>query len=442
MNTCEIATESKIDAQRVPTATAQATAPVKRRVRLPEWDVESESDLERVLSQVEQVQTPRGPVLRWKGAKDAGIIEHEVDAESEAALEPDPYWPNLGERGEGARLLFDAGLKKKAFRYADCERRAEKTTCSTFPGEHRFFKRYHCMNRFCGYCGPVHRARLHAHYEPMLKAFLRDADTPSGFTLARFNFTMRCNGEVPSAEQVRNFNEAVRRTVRRAVRKVLRHRAGNGDAWALSALKSRKTTYGILFSDEVGFETRGHMPDDLRATHGLNLHCHALFYGPFLKDWGIGWEVFRDTWREETCRLFGEESHGCYITHLRGWRSEPVLAIKHALNHLLKYVSKCPYETLERMVQLEVCFDGARRVHAGGLWHGLKEAEHGHGSGYCPVCEKEGRKSALYLHRRLLPNGGELPEYWPVATLEAQGWWDIEKVREELGLSDSLGSGP
>lgn len=367
--------------------------------------------------------------------KQSEVVENEVDAEREKNLEPDPYWAELGERGKGAQALFDAGLQKKAFRYADCETRAEKAECSNFPGEHKFFKRYHCLNRFCAYCGKVHRARLQAHYERLLADFLRDHDTPSGYTLARVNFTMRCNGEVPTREQVRAFNQAVRKTVRRAVHKILKVRASTGDEWAASALESRKATYGILFSDEVGFETRGHIPDSERVAHGLNLHAHGSFYGPFLKDWKQGWEIFRDTWRQETQRAFNEESHGCYIKHLKGWRSNPVPAIKHALNHLLKYISKCPYETVQRMAELELAFDRTRRVHAGGLWHGLKEPEHKHsGSGYCPVCKKEGRESALFLNRRLLPTGGEIPEYWPVKTLEAEGYRDLEEVRRKLGF--------
>lgn len=369
-------------------------------------------------------------------------VEHEVDAEREEDLGPDPYWAELGERGKGAQALFDAGLKKKAFRYADCETRAEKAECANFPEEHKFFKRYHCLNRFCAYCGKVHRARLHAHYEPLLVDFLRGHDTPSGCTLARVNFTMRCNGELPTREQVRAFNQAVRKTVRRAVHKILNIRAAADDEWAASALKSRKATYGILFSDETGYETRGHIPDSERLAHGLNLHAHGLFYGPFLKDWKEGWEIFRDTWREETQRAFGEESHGCYIKHLQGWRSNPVPAIKHALNHLLKYISKCPYESVQRMAELELAFDRTRRVHAGGLWHGLKEPDHKHGgSGYCPVCKTEGRDSALYSHRRLLPTGGEIPEYWPVKTLEAEGYRDLEEVRRKLGFNPNDSSG-
>ncbi len=372
-----------------------------------------------------------------------GCVEHEIDAEPEESLLPDPYWRELGERGEGAKALFDAGLKKKAFRYVDCEMRGEKTECSRYPAHHRFFKRYHCMNRFCSKCGKVHRARLYSHYSPVLAAFLNDCPSLPFHTLARVNFTMRCDGVVPTREQVRAFNQAVRKTIRKAVRVVLKERAKAGDEWARSAFKSRKVVYGILFSDEVGFESRGHVPDAKRKAHGLNLHAHGVFYGPFLQDWKQGWEIFRNTWREVSARAFGEQSHGCWIKHLTGWRAKPDRSIRHALNHLLKYISKCPYETMQRMADLESAFDHTRRVHAGGLWHGLKEPEHRHfSSGTCPICQKAGRESALYMHRQHLPNGGELPEFWPISVLREQGYMDLEEVRARLGTNPYERRGP
>ncbi len=189
--------------------------------------------------------------------------------------------------------------------------------------------------------------------------------------------------------------------------------------------------------NEFGYETRGHLPDDKRVTHGLNLHGHGLLLAPSLPEWKEHWEVFRDAWRRVSRRAFGEVSHGCYLTHLRGWRRDPVRVIKHALDHCLKYVTKLPYETNERMAMLEKAFEGARRVHAGGLWFGLaKEPASSAGPGHCPVCAKEGRSSPLYLTRRLLPDGREIPEYWPVSLLEAEGWRDLEKLR-----SDSLRKG-
>lgn len=385
------------------------------------------------------------PHIDWEGARSQEeksiaaadrFIEHEVDAEPEESLLPDSYWRELGERGEGAQALYNAGLKKKAFRYADCEMRGEKTECSRYPAHHRFFKSYHCLNRFCSKCGRVHRARLYCRYSPVLSAFLSECSSLPFHTLARVNFTMRCDGQVPTREQVRAFNQAVRKTVMKAVRAVLRERAKGGDEWARAALKLRKAVYGIFFSDEVGFETRGHVPDAERAAHGLNLHAHGIFYGPFLSDWKRGWEIFRDIWRKETARVFGQESHGCWIKHLTGWRSDPDRAVRHALNHLLKYISKCPYQTVQRMADLESAFDGARRVHAGGLWHGLKEEDRSvRCSDVCPICRKQGKECPLYTHRAQLPNGGAIPEYWPVKLLREQGYMDIEKVRARLGMN-------
>ena len=388
------------------------------------------------------------------------FVEHEVDAEPEKDLEPDPIWEKMDERGEGAHGLFEAGLKKKAFRYADCMTRAEKTLCSSMPKQHRFYKHYHCMNRFCEYDGPLHRARLRAAYEAPLVRFLRDAQIPPGYLLSRLNLTKRCHGEVPTAEEIQKFNEAVGRSLGKAVREILtrwasqdatrkvlawkqaRNRPGKdgqpADRLPLQvevgeALKRRKVTHACLFVNEFGYETRGRLPDEQRVAHGLNLHAHGLLLTPFLPEWKEGWEVFRDAWRKESARAFGEVSHGCWLTHLRGWRRDPVSAVKHGLNHCLKYVSKLPWETNERMAMVEKAFDGARRVHAGGLWFGLaKEEGSAPGPGYCPVCAKEGRRSPLYFSRRLLPDGREIPDYWPVSLLEAEGWRDLEAMRSGL----------
>jgi len=388
------------------------------------------------------------------------FVEHEADAESEGVLEPDPFWEKMGERGEGASRLFEAGLKKPAYRYADCMTRAEKLLCSSSPKQHRFYKHYHCMNRFCQYCSPLHRARLHAAYQAPLVRFLRDAPIPPGYQLSRLNVTKRCHGEVPTAEEIQKFNEAVERTLGKAVREILtrwasrdatrkvlvwnqaRNRPGKdgqpGDRLPVQvevgeSLKRRKVRHAYLFVNDFGYETRGHLPDEQRVAHGLNLHAHGLLLTPFLPNWKEAWEVFRDAWRNESARAFGEVSHGWWLTHLRGWRRDPVGTIKHSLNHCLKYISKMPYETNERMAMLEKAFEGARRVHAGGLWFGLaKEERSAPEPCYCPVCAKEGRRSSLYLSRRLLPDGREIPEYWPVSLLEAEGWRDLEAVRSGL----------
>jgi len=383
-------------------------------------------------------------------------VEHEVDVVREADLLPDPFWAKMGEQGRGASLLFEAGLRRKAYRYADCGTRAEKMPCSSFPVEHKFYSHYHCMNRFCKYDGGLHVARLKTAYEPPLVKFLRDAPIPPGYTLARWNVTKRCHGEEPTPGEVQAFSEAVNRALGKAVRAVLVRWASSDDTrkvlvWRQArnrggedgasldrlpvqmevgeALSRRKMAHGAFFNAEYGYETRGHLPDVERVAHGKNLHAHGIFLVPFLPNWREGWTIFRDAWREESARAFGEVSHGFWLTHFRGWRRDPVKAVKHALNHCFKYVSKMPYETLERMVLFEKALDGVRRVHAVGLWFGLPRERAGSGSQYCPACAKQGRVSRLYLSRRLLPGGREIPEYWPVSVLESEGWRSLESAR-------------
>ncbi len=432
-----ITTTESVDAAMVQAGLDGVERSTTRRKSFAGWEIKSEADLDRVLAQVVMQETPRGPVLRLKGFADAEVVENRVNAQSDTALEPDLEWENQGERGRGAQLLFAAGLEKKAYRYAECCRTAERAPCSSYPERHRFFKRRHCGNRFCEYCGDSNRRRLHGHYVPLLVSFLRDKAHLSGFTLARMNWTLRSDGEVPTTEEIQKFNEAIRRTLKRAVRRFLEIAAETGNEWAPDALQTRKAAHGVLFCDEVGYEERGHTAD--RKAGGLNLHAHGLYYGPFLKDWRQGWEIIRDIWEEETKRAFGEESHGFYVTHLKNWRSDPVGEIQHALNHMLKYVSKRPAKTPERMVELEKAFDGARRIHSGGIWFKLPHpVEEERGCGYCPLCEAEGIKSSLYLMRRFSSNGGEIPDYWPVEMLEAEGWRDLEVVRQEVGRSRVL----
>lgn len=432
-----ITTTGNLDAATMPASLDGVELGATRRRRLPEWEIKSEADLDRVLSQAVIQETPRGPVLRLKEFADSEVVENRVDAQADTHLELDPEWKNQGERGRGAQLLFAAGLEKKAYRYAECCRTAERTPCSSYPDSHKFFKRRHCGSRFCEYCGDSNRRRLHGHYVPLLVSFLRDKAHVPGFTLARMNWTLRSDGEVPTTEEIQKFNEAIRRTLKRAVRKFLQVSAEAGNEWASGALQARKSVYGVLFCDEVGYEERGHTAD--RKAGGLNLHAHGLYYGPFSKEWRQGWEIIRDIWQEETKRAFGEESYGFYVTHLKNWRSDPVREIQHALNHMLKYVSKCPAKTPERMVELEKAFDGARRIHSGGIWFKLpKPTEEERGCGYCPLCEAAGIRSSLYLMRRFSSNGGGIPDYWPVEMLEAEGWRDLEAVRQEVGRSRIL----
>lgn len=364
--------------------------------------------------------------------------EHEIDAESEGYLLPDRYWKKLGERGQGAHSLFDADLKKKAYRYADCARRGEKLECSTYPAVHRFFNPYHCLLRFCKDCGGIHSRRLFSRMVRALGVFFAGHDHPSSYQLMSFDFNKRCDGSAPTSDGVRDFNKCVRSTLKKASQNILRILALRGDEAAARLLKRRKVVFAAVFVDEFGAEKGSrHMPDEARKAGGLNLHAHGRYYGPWLPDWKEAYWIFRETWKHETVRFFGEKSFGFTNHVVPGWRLDPARAAKGSMRYILKYVRKPAWETVERMAQLEKAFDGARMVHVVGLWYGLKGPEEHipRGSGFCPICEKQGRKSSLhYLGRELLPKGGSIPQYWPVDVLQQQGYLNLEAERHRLRL--------
>ncbi len=89
------------DTVSIESAEPETSTPVRRsRPRWPQWGIKSSADWELIRSQVDEVELPNGgKVLRWKGMAEAVQHEHEIDAEPERALERDPYWEKLGERG-------------------------------------------------------------------------------------------------------------------------------------------------------------------------------------------------------------------------------------------------------------------------------------------------------------------------------------------------------
>lgn len=66
----------------------------------------------------------------WIGQPEAGKSKRKVREYFE-----DSEWDCIGDRGVTAKLLFKAGLKAKAHRYADCQRALQKplgANCSCF----------------------------------------------------------------------------------------------------------------------------------------------------------------------------------------------------------------------------------------------------------------------------------------------------------------------
>ena len=359
----------------------------------------------------------------------------------------EPEWERLGFRGRVGKLLWSRGLEKKAIRFVSCNKQARPGLCSRYPDEHKFFIPNGCEVIFCKECAQESRRELFQDYlnvilETLLlgpglvrlillirrrfglgakpkepaPAYVREAWSkfmgslrdwkreagpviPPGWVLARINFTLRSDGSEITPDRVKKLNAAVGAVMQETI----------GD----------KLGYGMLFNDEVGFESRGHLPDDHRVAHGLNLHCHGLYFGP-----RVDWERTRDLWMAATEKAFGVSSLGFYISAVKGFKQNPEHAVRWALSHMLKYLSKPPAVSSERLAGLITAFDGTRRVHALGLFSGRKsEPSLEKKSCACPKCRVMGIPSTVEFQvLRVLPSGGCVPLLVPVEDLLKMGY--------------------
>jgi|GEM_PF-6716011 len=379
---------------------------------------------------------------RYHAAKLCGVlhplsapkVSESTDSCADDDFDSNPEWKRFGFRGEVADVLMAAArewnrrgeesgdaktkrkalrLKRKAIRFANCGRLGRSAICSVYPLEHKFYAPHDCGTDFCMKCAQGQRRTL---FEKYLRVILNAVagGVPKGWTLARVTFTLRSDGSGITPERVKSFNSAVRFTVRKSV-------------------KSR-SGYGFLFSDEVGFEKRGHLPDSQRVSHGLNLHCHGLYFGPY-----VDWERTRDLWAAETKKRFGIASTGFYISEVKKFRRDPERAVRWALNHLLKYLSKPPAVTAERLANLILSFDGAKRVHALGKFYGKSPAKE-KANCPCPTCKRMGmeKPGVLSFEGKFLSNGGSIPRLSLVGDLVAQGYLPLHGDGRTTDFGDVL----
>lgn len=321
----------------------------------------------------------------------------------------EPEWEKYGFRGQVAKRLWARGLEKKAIRFVSCNKCARPGVCSRYPDEHKYFIPNGCEVVFCGECADEVRRELFLSYQAIILAVIMRG-IPQGWYLARINFTLRSDGSEITPERVKKFNSCVRETMRQSV--------------------GSRNGFGLLFVDEVGFEKRGHLPDSQRIAHGLNLHCHGLYFGP-----RIEWEKTRDLWMEVTQQQFGEPSRGFYITPIRWFAENPERAVRWALNHMLKYVSKPPAVTPDRLASLIAAFHGARRVHSLGLFYGEKPKRE-HKDCPCPKCKASGVLSVIGFEvKKTLPNGGSIPCLAPIESLLARGYVPLREANRSAVLA-------
>lgn len=336
-------------------------------------------------------------------------------------------------QSEQAHLLLENGLKGKARRQAWCGILARRLNCVENQS-HRFFQRCRCFNRYCPTCGPfcfrelfAKHMRLESVVEKLMQHHVGD-HRPR--VLAKLDITTKKLGRMPTRDEVRRFNQDVRRFFR-----AIEKRFG----------VSRKD-YGALWCCEFG-------------SGNTNLHAHAVYCGPILPQRErdlkrFGYASLRSRGsakpglRESVRGLFEEPSrseptgagHGsetAFSPHLLSdlWSEiradgsfivsiKPAKSFELALSHALKYPSKFFDASPSRLVDLEVAFDRVRRVHAVAAFYNPKiERESGDDgnplNGTCPLC------------RGLLGEPGFKEERgWFFADeLKWEGRQDIEKLR-------------
>jgi hypothetical protein len=320
----------------------------------------------------------------------------------------EPEWERYGFRGQVGKVLWARGLQKKAIRFVSCKKCARPGLCSRYPNEHKFFIPNGCEVVFCKECAQEVRRELFLAYQAVILAVIVRG-IPKGWILARINFTLRSDGSEITPERVKGMNSCVRSVMRRTV--------------------GSRNGFGLVFVDEVGFEKRGHLPDAQRVAHGLNLHAHGLYFGPRLD-----WERTRDLWKAATEKKFGVPSLGFYITPVRGFERDPERAVRWALNHMLKYVSKPPAITPDRLASLIAAFDRARRVHSLGLFYGKKPKKEKKDCP-CPKCHKEGIVSTVSFEGRALPNGGCIPRLEKIELLVTRGYVSLREAGRDAVLA-------
>src|SRR6185437_2479779 len=272
-----------------------------------------------------------------------------------------------------AKLLFHAGMIGKGNRQALCGAVARRIDCVEHD-EHRYFRKFQCQNRYCPACGPVCFRELFARHVDLRGCVerLRAGEKSIGWrkvesggkckreriwqasltgtvrtcVLAKLDITTKKLGRMPTKDEVRRFNEDIRRFFR-AVE---------------SEFGISRGEYGALWCCEFGRMNE-------------NLHAHGIYCGPWLKQ-----KKLSRLWRET-------RADGSFIVSIKIAKS-----FEQALAHCLKYPSKFFDAPAERLASLEKAFHRVRRVHAVACFYNFHEEREpgedtGSDTGLCPECK-------------------------------------------------------
>jgi hypothetical protein len=295
--------------------------------------------------------------------------------------------------------MASRGLHAKAKRQAFCNIFGAQYQCVSFepgrPTGHKFFVPFHCKNRYCPDCGPVIFRELFAKYVRLKEVVGRLVphwpcrDRKPECVVAKIDFTSKNLGRMPTADEVRAFNKAIRRFFR-----LVEKRFG----------LARKD-YGVLWCDEFG------------GKGNTNLHAHSMYAGPWLPNKK---KQLASLWRK-ACQ--GTPFEGSFIVSIKPARSFEA-GLAHALKYAGKFLSKDP----ERLADLERAFHRVRRVHTLAAFYNAVLRDNPAAAIdhelVCPICN-----AALI---RVGP-------WRPIQFLVADGCRPLDEVRRQEGRAKVLG---
>lgn len=228
--------------------------------------------------------------------------------------------------------MWDAGMSSGAVRQAQCSRIGWARQCKA--NGHLWHQVFRCGLRFCPLC-------MSAVYESLFYEAVERLDSVANRVvpdwpatgkcprrvIAKIDFTIRNNGEMPSAEKVRWFNRAIRRFFARLARQ---------NHW-------KKGEWGAAWCAEFG-------------PGNTNLHAHAVFCGPFVQQKN-----------REASALWSAVIGEYAILSVKAAKS-----FRHALRHAIKYPAaswKYFSASPERLASLEKAFYTVKRFHTIGAFY-------------------------------------------------------------------------
>jgi hypothetical protein len=292
-----------------------------------------------------------------------------------------------------ARTLESLGLSGKARRLTLCGRLGRRIDHQKNQDScHRkFFEPYFCREKYCTFCGPQQFRELFVKLQNALTPVVEKLECEGSrigrkIVIAKLDFTIANDGEMPSPEKVRKLHADLRRFWRAAEREFSIER-GN---------------YGVIRCDEIGGSN-------------TNLHCHCAYVGPWLPQKN---KELSELWS----RIRGERS---FVSIKLA--STFAGALAHALKYPAKFLSM---STPERLAELEKTFHGTRRVSTGGAFYRIKEL-HEPGDdrqfdhAYCP-----------FYKVRLIQT---LEPWQSMSVLEGEGRTSLMAAEREAGLNTALG---